>query len=176
MSARSRARDDQFIDFASSTQQALYRQAYLLTGDIGTAEDLVQETLLKVYRVWHRGSGVDHPLAYSRRVLMNEFLARRRRPQFAVASGPHQAEIAAQNATMSDGPVDRLTLVQALGLLPPRTRAVLVLRYWEDLSIEQAAQALDCSPGTVKSTAARGLSRLRGLLGDTFEMAGVRHD
>ncbi|PZF83096.1 sigma-70 family RNA polymerase sigma factor, partial [Micromonospora deserti] len=74
----------------------------------------------------------------------------------------------AERPTPPDSPENRLVMLQALAAVPPRQRAVLVLRYWEDLSVEEAAALLECSPGTVKSQAARGLDTLRGLLSPTY--------
>lgn len=157
-----RGRETAFTEFAAAAQQRLYRQAYLLVGEREAALDLVQSTLTALYVAWPR---VIDPPAYAHRTLVRSFLGTRRRgikererlerldPQPVVAPAPEHA----------------LTVLAALAELPPRMRSVVVLRYWEDLSVEDTATALGCSTGTVKSSSSRGLAQLRLLLGDAFE-------
>ena len=136
----------------------LVRLAYLLTGDRGHAEDLVQAALEKTHRRWDRVARMDAPIAYVRRVMVNTAISWRRRRRLVevplfTADGP---------ATDPYGPVDqRQQVLVALRRLPPRMRAVLVLRYFADLSEADVAEALGCSVGSVKSQTSRGLSRLR---------------
>lgn len=157
-----------FAEFATATQQSMFRQAYLLTGTREAAQDLVQTTLLKMYAAWRRPGRIENPRGYAHRTMIRAYLDGRRRDQ-------HQLRL----ATLPDppgaapSPVDRMTVLGALGQLPPRMRAVIVLRFWEDLSVEDTAHALGCSTGTVKSTTAKGLERLRSILGATFEIAGA---
>jgi len=156
-----RRRDGEFAEFAATEQQRLYRRARLLAGNADAAQDLVQATLVKLYVAWPR---VEDPAAYASRVLLRTFLDGRRRSQrereLHALADPQRAET---------DPARVMTVLAALADLPPRTRAAVVLRYWEDLSVEQAALALGCSAGTVKSLSSRGLERLRELLHDTFE-------
>lgn len=152
-----------FTEFVTEAQQRLYRQAYLLCGERHDAQDLVQATLVKLFLAWRR---VDNPYAYAQRTMVRTFLAERRRlrrqQELHRLAGP--ASSPANDADVGT----RRTVLDALAALPPRMRAVVVLRYWEDLSVEQAAAALGCSTGTVKSSSSKALTHLRDLLGETF--------
>src|SRR5262249_32307315 len=134
--------------------------AYLMCGDWHLAEDLVQIAFTKLYLAWHRVSRHDVLDGYVRQIVVRAFLDNTRRPWRRqqppdMAAGIHDVPVD------DSGPEDRLVLLRALAKVPPRQRAVLVLRYWEDTSVEQTAAVLGCSPGTVKSSAARGLDLLR---------------
>jgi RNA polymerase sigma-70 factor (sigma-E family) len=155
-----RARADEFTAYAEQAQLRLFRQAVLLTGDPDSARDLVQATLVKVYLAWSR---IDTPAAYAQRTMVRTFLDGRRKER-------REAELhrPIDPGRATPDPVQALTVRQAIAALPPRMRAVVVLRYWEDLTVDQTAAALGCSSGNVKSTASRGLDRLRELLGDAF--------
>ena len=154
---------EDFRHFMATRSAALLRTAYLLTGDRGLAEDLVQNTMTKAYRHWGmvRRSGV--PEAYVRRILVNERNSHWRRDRFrareVVGEIPDR-----QGRDEAQAYADRDELWQALRAMPPRTRAVLVLRYWEDLSEAQTADLLGCTVGTVKSQASRGLRKLAEVL------------
>ncbi|MGV9269642.1 SigE family RNA polymerase sigma factor [Kitasatospora sp. NPDC003701] len=151
-----------FEGFAATRWRRLVRTAYLLTGDHHEAEDVVQATFAKVFRNWSRISRLEEPDAYVHRALVNNNLSRHRRRrvrQLLVPVLPDRA------STASGGHRDveeRSALLQALAELPPRQRAVVVLRYWEDMSEGQVAEVLACSQGNVKSQASRGLAKLRG--------------
>ena len=148
-----------FADFVSREQPGLLRLAVLLTGDRGHAEDLVQTALLKTYRHWARVTAKGDPTAYVRRVLVTTHTSWRRR-----LSSTEQVVEAVPDRGYDDLHHERSTAVlQALRDLPPRMRAVVVLRYFEDLSEASTAEILGCSVGTVKSQASRGLARLREL-------------
>ncbi|CAM5726667.1 RNA polymerase OS=Streptomyces glaucescens OX=1907 GN=SGLAU_11485 PE=3 SV=1 [Streptomyces glaucescens] len=136
------------------------RTAYLLTGDAHHAEDLTQTALAKVYRSWRRISRADNPEAYVRRMLVScnsDRFRKRRVPEALTASPPERAGSDAAVAWVDE----RSSLLTALAGLPPRQRAVVVMRYWEDLSEAEVADVLACSPGTVKSQASKGLASLR---------------
>jgi RNA polymerase sigma-70 factor (sigma-E family) len=151
--------DADFREFVELRYGDLLRTAYLLTGSRDAAQDLVQDALLKVMRRWRT---VDEPMAYVRRVMVNERTSRWRRlglRELLTAVVPDRIR-----PDDADGIVVRDELLTALHRLPARMRAVLVLRYWEDLSEADVAAALGCSLGTVKSQAARGLTRLREVL------------
>ncbi|MFF1299157.1 MULTISPECIES: SigE family RNA polymerase sigma factor [unclassified Streptomyces] len=155
---------DQYAEFAAARAGHLYRSACLLTaGDTYLAEDLVQETLGRLYISWHRVARVGNPAGYAQTVLTRAFLAHQRRrssKERATAEFPEQAY-----ADHGDVPL-RLTLLQALARLPAKDRAVVVLRYWEDRSIEETADAMNASSAAVRTRCTRALGRLRELLGE----------
>jgi RNA polymerase sigma-70 factor (sigma-E family) len=164
---RGEAPDRRFEDFVAETIDALFRTGYLMTGDAGMAEDLVQETFIRVARRWGRVRSMDRPLAYARRVLVNLVI------DGAAARSRQQAELGPLVWTeAADGSAaralreveDQAEFRWALAQLAPRERAVLVLRYWADLPIAEVAAILGCSAGTVKSAASRGASRLAAIM------------
>ncbi|MCG5445867.1 SigE family RNA polymerase sigma factor [Micromonospora sp. NIE79] len=158
-------RDEAFAEYFAARSGAMRGTAYLLCGDWHRAEDLVQTAFVKLYGVWNRISRHEVLDSYVRQILIRTFLDERRRGWWRRERvGGEDAEQVAP----PDSPESRLVLLQALARVAPRQRAVLVLRYWEDLSIEDVAALLECSPGTVKSQAARGLDTLRGLLTPTY--------
>jgi RNA polymerase sigma-70 factor (sigma-E family) len=171
---RAKADFDQFVIVSSD---ALLRTAYLVVWDPGEAEDLVQECLLAVARRWPRVRKMDHPHAYARRVLINLALdgAKRRTRHRQELVGDETGTLAAlpdeSSARRLHAVGVRAELIEGLARLPPRQRAVLVLRYFEDLSEAQVAELLGCSVGTVKSTASRGLTRLHAALSTEFSMS-----
>jgi RNA polymerase sigma-70 factor (sigma-E family) len=151
-----------FDRFVSEGTDGLVRTAYLIVGDLHEAEDLVQETLFKVARRWPRVSRMDYPGAYARRILVN--LALRGSPKRS-RRRTELSETRPGDPAAPAAPLDRHDeLHAALAALPPRQRAVLVLRYFLDLPEAEVAAALQCSLGTVKSTASRGLARLEQTL------------
>lgn len=156
-----------FERFVAESSDPLLRTAYLIVWDLADAEDLVQECLLTVARRWPRVCRMDHPRAYARRVLVNLALDgrghRARWRQELEAPPSAWAQLAANDQRLAGVEVRR-DLIDGLAALAPRQRAVLVLRYFEDLTETQVAAVLGCSVGTVKSTAARGLMRLQASL------------
>ncbi|WP_343230818.1 SigE family RNA polymerase sigma factor [Yinghuangia seranimata] len=149
-----------FHEFAKARWPRLVQTAFLLTGDHGDAEDLVQTALAKAYVAWHKVRASDSPDAYVRRILANcnsDRFRRRRVTQLLSALVPDRADTAPQHGRFEE----RDALLAALARLPMRQRAVVVLRYWEDMSQEEVAQTLGCTVGTVKSQAAKGLAKLR---------------
>lgn len=154
-------RDTAFAEYFAARSDAMRGTAYLLCGDWHRAEDLVQTAFTKLYLVWNRVSRHEVLDAYLRQVLIRTFLDERRRGWWR---RERVSDEAAEQRAVSDSPENRLVMLQALAAVPPRQRAVLILRYWEDLSVEETATLLRCSTGTVKSQAARGLERLRNLL------------
>lgn len=153
---------EEFTEFAAAASPRLRRTAFLLCGDWHIAEDLAQTTLAKVFGSWRRISRQDAAEAYATRTLVNTYLADRRRKRVAevLTDTPPERPAGAQ------APEVRLVVLGALATLPPRARAVVVLRYWTDMSVEQVAGLLGCSPGNVKSQSARALDKLRPLLAD----------
>jgi len=152
-----------FDEYAASAWAWLYRSSYLLTGNHADAEDLAQQTLLEVYRSWAKVSRADQPSAYVRRMLTNLYISGRRpkaRKLELLTDAPPEPRPAA-----TAGPEERMVLWPHVATLPPRQRAVIVLRYYEQLSEREIADALGCSTGNVKSTAHRALQALRAAIG-----------
>ncbi|CAL9567583.1 SigE family RNA polymerase sigma factor [Streptomyces griseomycini] len=156
-------RADEYAEFATARAGHLYRSACLLTaGDTHLAEDLVQETLGRLYVRWGRVSRAQNPAAYAQTVLTRTFLAHQRRR----SSGERTTDAFPDLPGAADGDAPlRLTLLAALARLPAKDRAVVVLRYWEDRSVEQTADVLDVSSAAVRTRSVRALGRLRELLG-----------
>jgi RNA polymerase sigma-70 factor (sigma-E family) len=166
--------------FVTANAHGLLRAAYLLTWDEQEASDLVQECFSKVVDRWPRISRMEHPLAYVRRVLVNLALdnARRHSRRRAELVGTHPDDGGDAGSTdagqdLSDIVAERDELIGALGELAPRQRAVLVMRYFLDLSEADTARTLGCTTGTVKSTTAKALARLRGELESTRSIPEV---
>lgn len=160
-----------FDEFVRAHAGGLLRTACLITWDDAEAEDLVQECLLRVSVRWRRVQRMDMPLAYARRILVNLALAGRQRRSRRQAELVGQAFDDANDERLdlnTEAVVrslsERSELIDALGCLTTQQRTVLVLRYFEDLSEAQVAELLGCSTGTVKSSASRGVARLRQLL------------
>ncbi|MGW3496364.1 SigE family RNA polymerase sigma factor [Streptomyces sp. NPDC001020] len=153
-----------FEEFVTARGPRLLRVAWLLTGDAHLAEDLLQTVLAKVWSKWHRIS-TENPEAYVRKALVNTHMSwwrRRWRDEI-----PHEPEQMPE-VTEAGAPFDAVDLQQSLALvirrLPVRQRAVVVLRYFEELSVQETAQLLGCHSGTVKSQAAKALKTLRAEL------------
>ncbi|HWE34881.1 MAG TPA: SigE family RNA polymerase sigma factor [Solirubrobacteraceae bacterium] len=159
-----------FDRFVNDSTDGLLRTAYLIVWDLHDAEDLVQETLFKVARRWRKVRRMDRPLAYARRILVNQALDGSQRRARARAE---LVEAQAPDAAIdSVDPGDHDELLRALKDLPPRQRAVLVLRFFLDLPEAEVAAAMGVSLGTVKSTTSRGLARLEQTLSnDTRSIA-----
>lgn len=151
-----------FDDYARARWPALVRYAYLLSGDHGVAEDLAQEALVNAHLNWKRIGQMDHPDAYIRKTVMTRFLSWRRkrsngeRPHGLLADRPPPAAPDAADAT-----ADRDVIWELLRRLPKQQRAVLVLRYYEDLTDDRIAYLLGCRPSTVRVHAARAIATLR---------------
>jgi RNA polymerase sigma-70 factor (sigma-E family) len=158
----------EFEQFVAGSTDSLLRTAYLVVGDLAESEDLLQECFVTVAKRWPRVRSMQYPRAYARRVLLNLILdgsARRSRRQLELERADTLDERFDERSSGELTAVDtRSVLVAALARLPPRQRAVLVLRYFEDLSESETAAALQCSVGTVKSTASRALARLQSTL------------
>jgi RNA polymerase sigma-70 factor (sigma-E family) len=164
--------DQGFEGFAAARGGALFRTAWLMTGDWQLAEDLVQETLARVYLHWRKVARMDHPAAYARKVLVNAHTSHRRlrrNQEIPSAALPDPARV----ATVPDDAGLRLTLLDGLARLDPIDRAVLVLRYWEDLDVKTTADLLRLSPANVRTRCVRALDRLRAVLGaDLLDLPG----
>jgi RNA polymerase sigma-70 factor (sigma-E family) len=153
--------EQEFEEFALARTPQLFRSAWLLCGDRHQAEDLVQETLAKVYVRWRRplSSRIDNPAAYAQTTLTRTFLsAVRRRSSKEVPYADLPDAPVADQTELSDV---RFALRAALARLAPADRVVLVLRYLDDLSVEEVAHRMETSPGAVRSRSLRALERLR---------------
>lgn len=155
--------DGGFDAFVETRSTALLRTAYLLcAGDRGAAEDLLQEVLERTYAKWRRINS--QPEAYVRAALANAAANRWRHRSRRVREAPLEEGIPPSLPGHEEQIADRDALLRALSELPHKMRAVVVLRYFDDLTEAQTAHALGCGVGTVKSQTSRGLARLRELL------------
>ena len=173
---------EEFVEFAAAASPRLRRTAFLLCGNWHTAEDLTQTTLAKMFVSWRRVRRHDAAYIYANRTLVNTYLADRR--------GQRARELLTGWLPERPGPPQtpelRIVMLDALATLPPKARVVVVMRYWADLSVDQVADLLGCSPGTVKSQSARALDKLRAVLGESrspdqpvderYETGRRRHD
>jgi RNA polymerase sigma-70 factor (sigma-E family) len=166
--------DADYTEFVHASWASLYRTAYLLLGDHAEAEDLTQTALAKTYAAWHRVRDLNAAPGYARTALVNTAASWFRKKSWR---NERPSEVLPESAIHHD-PSDRPAIVAALAQLAPRQRAVIVLRYFDDLSVAQTATALGCSEGTVKSQTSDALARLRTLLGDAVvpHTLGVPHD
>jgi len=166
--------DGDFTEFVHASWPGLYRTAYLLVGDRELAEDLAQTALAKTYAAWARIDDRSAAPAYARRTLVNTAASwfrkkgwRNELPSDELPELGHATD-----------PSTRPAVLEALRRLPPRQRSVVVLRYYEDLSVAETADALGCSTGTVKSQTFEAFAKLRVLLGDAVipETLGAHRD
>jgi RNA polymerase sigma-70 factor (sigma-E family) len=160
--------EQEFTAWAAGVERRLLRSAYLLTGDLHRAEDLVQEALVKVALRWERlRSG--NPTAYARTVIARDHISwwRRRRHEVSVES-------TGDLATVSSDPDAAMVVRRALARLTPAQRAVVVLRHFDDLSVDETAAILHVAPGTVKSQNAAALARLREGAPELLDLIGER--
>lgn len=159
------ADEESFRRFAVEHAARLRRSAFLFCGDWHLAEDLMQATLIKIYRSWSRVQKEDSLVNYARTVLLRTWLDEKRRPwrrsEQSHAAVPDVHDEAPGPGDSADRLWARDLVHQGLLRLPPRQRAVLVLRYFDDLSVAETAEVMRCSQGTVKSQTARGLESLR---------------
>jgi len=157
--------ETEFTEFASASSPRLYRSALLLCGDRHLAEDLVQETLARVYVRMHRTLGrIESPPAYAQTALVRIFISSRRRR----SSGEIAVDAVPETRTPAPDDDLRVTLGAALAALAPLDRAVIVLRYLDDRTVAEVATALALSEGAVKNRSMRALERLRERLGTTL--------
>ena len=160
------SREAEFADFVATREASLRRLAILLCQDWHRADDLVQAAITKVYVHWPKAKAADSMDAYVRAILVREFLDERR------SSWIRRVTLTSQlpdRPAAGTDPETSLDMQAALAGLPPRQRATLVLRFYCDLPVEQAAQVLGCTPGTVKSQTAKALTSLRIALGATAD-------
>ena len=151
-----------FVEFAHASRDRLRRTAYLLCGDWDQASDLVQEGLVRVYVRWPRLVRQGGELAYARKAVVSAFLDHKRRR--SSTERPQESDpTTASGEDVARAVATRVALMAALADLPPRQRACVVLRYFEDLSVADTAALLGCTEGTVKSQTSRALFSLRSM-------------
>ena len=166
--------DEEFTQFVHGAWPALYRTAYLLVGEPSLAEDLVQTAMAKTYAAWPNVRDVGAAPGFARTTLVNTAASWFRKRSW-------RNEVPTQSVPEGHLDVDpslRPTVLDALAQLPPRQRAVVVLRYYDDYSVAEAARALSVSEGTVKSQTSKALDTLRRLLGEAVVpmTSGATHD
>ncbi|AJF65857.1 MULTISPECIES: SigE family RNA polymerase sigma factor [Streptomyces] len=167
-----KSRADEFLEFASARTGHLFRSACLLTsGDTHLAEDLTQETLGRMYSLWGRMARIGNPAAYAQTVLVRTFLSHQRRRS---ATERPLGELPDRAPDNGEDPALRIALLDALAGLAPKDRAVVVLRYWEDRSIEETADALHVSSAAVRTRSVRALAKLRERLGGSIAEFATR--
>jgi len=161
--------DERFTDFVRAHSGSLFRTAYLMTGDYQRAEDLLQTTLVRVYQRWPRVERMDWPVGYARKVLVSQASSWWRR------RSSHESPMLIRDQPSGQDQMEEVAeherVWQAVLTLPPRQRAVTVLRYYEDLSEAEIAETLSMAPGTVKSHAHAASRRLADLLGEPVSAA-----
>jgi RNA polymerase sigma-70 factor (sigma-E family) len=159
-----------FTAYFSARRTWLRGVAYMLCQDWHRADDLLQTTAIRLYARWGRAGQIENLDAYVRRILVNAYLAELRSPWWKRVI-PHWEDV--DGAVAATDPAEALDLRAALGELPPRQRATVILRYYDELSVQETADVLRCSPGTVKSQTARALATLRRTLSDGEDGAEV---
>jgi RNA polymerase sigma-70 factor (sigma-E family) len=164
--------DGEFAEFVEAAWPGLYRTAYLILGEHQLAEDLVQTALAKTYASWGKVREPAAAMGFARVVLANTAASWFRRRSWRNEQPTETLPDGSQALGTTD-PSDRPALKEALGHLPPRQRAVVVLRFYDDLSVREVAQALACSEGTVKSQTHHALAALRLLLGEAVVPADL---
>jgi RNA polymerase sigma-70 factor (sigma-E family) len=160
--------DEQFREFVDTRYLDLLRVAYHLTGSAQDAEDLVQSALVKAMHRWQR---IAEPMAYLRRIMINQHVSTWRRQRVHEVLTAFLPERPVRDT--ADTVAERHALHDAMRALPPRTRAVIVLRYVADLPEAEVAATLGCSVGSVKSLASRGLARLRVALASSSPLVSA---
>ena len=161
-------RDSEFTEFAAARAARLRETAFLICGDWHRAQDLTQIALAKVYVAWPRIQRAEAVDAYAKKVLLNEFLGQQRRRSWSERPSDAIPEPVVEPVTESEQAELRLTLLDALGRLSPTRRTVVVLRYWEDHSVETVAEMMRMSQSAIKSASLRALADLRAVLGADF--------
>jgi RNA polymerase sigma-70 factor (sigma-E family) len=172
-STTEREPDRAYTDFVHQQWASLYRTAYLMTGDHQRAEDVVQAALMKVYLAWPRIGSMDHPAAYARTVMVNQLTSWWRRR--SSTESPGITLVDAVQPAFDDDVVQARAIWSEVLTLPPRQRAVVVLRYYEDRSEAEIAEILGISAGSVKTHAHHALARMRGRL-DPLATGTARDD
>lgn len=159
-----RSEESGYREYVAGRMEIMRRTAYLLCRDWHTADDLVGIAIAKLYRHWRRVAQAEHLDAYVRRILVRCWLDEKRRPWRRREEPTDQ--LPETSVAHGEAIVERAGLLDLLATLPPRRRAAVVLRVYCDLSVDETAEILGCSTGTVKSQTARGLDTLRGRIAE----------
>ena len=155
--------DAAYVEYVTARALWFRRVAFLLCGDLDRADDLVQTSVTKLYADWGRIRNVENLDGYARTIIVNTFLSEQRSPWWKRVTLGHEATPEEPETAPADLDLS-LDLDEALAAVPPRQRAVLVLRFYCDLSVREAAAVLGCSTGNIKSQTSRGLNTLRNQL------------
>lgn len=161
--------EQEFAEYFVARREAVRRTAYLLCGDWHKADDLAQTAFVALHRRWSKVRDKQALDAYVRRTLVRAVIDESRRPWRRERFVDRLPETAAGDGDIGDAVATREALLKGLRRVPPRQRAVLVLRFLEGVDVAGAAAALGCTEGTVKSQTARGLAALREALGDALD-------
>lgn len=166
MNGLNEALEEGFSRYVRGARPALRRHAFVLVGDWFAADDLVQQTLITIYRRWERLERHGELAGYARTVMVRHFISDRRKHRWTREtlkdSLPEPDPAPEETARVGD----RIVLLTALATLSPRQRSLIYLRYWDDLSVEEAARIMKCSSSTVRSSTSRALGILRGRLAE----------
>lgn len=160
--------EQEFAEYFAARREAVRRMAYMMCGDWHRADDLAQNAFIAVHRKWRKIRDKDALDAYVRRTLTRAVIDESRKPWRRERTVEQLPERPAGNPDVDDSVATRRTLLAGLRMVPPKQRAVLVLRYLEGLDVAGVAEAMKCSEGNVKSQTARGLEALRTALGDSL--------
>lgn len=161
--------EQEFAEYFAARRDAVRRTAFMLCGDWHRADDLAQTAFVALHRHWRKVRDRGALDAYVRRTLVRAMIDETRRPWRRERSVDELPEVAAPNGEVAEAVANRSALLDGLRRVPPRQRAVLVLRFLEGLDVTATAEALKCSEGTVKSQTSRGLAALRDVLGDALD-------
>ena len=153
--------DDEFAEFANAHAERLRNTAFMLCHDWHLAQDLTQTALTKLFLSWRRATQADNLVAYAQKILLRSYLDHRRR-----RSSTESTPGVLHEPAYRENPELRLTMLDALAGLPARDRAIVILRYFEDYSVEQVAEVLDVPAGVVKTQTRRSLAKLREVLAE----------
>jgi RNA polymerase sigma-70 factor (sigma-E family) len=164
----------EFDEYVATCGTALLRFAYLLTGDYHLAEDVLQEALVKVHDRWSGLRDKEYPTAYVRRAITRQYLSWRRRRSSGETPSELDADLLTARGDHTEQLADRDELWHALAGLPRQQRAVLVLRFYEDLDDAEIGRLIGCSPVTVRSHTSRGLAQLRSRMPALIERGEFR--
>jgi RNA polymerase sigma-70 factor (sigma-E family) len=161
--------EQEFAEYFVARRDAVRRTAFMLCGDWHRADDLAQTAFVALHRRWRKVRDRGALDAYVRRTLVRAMIDETRRPWRRERQVAELPEVARPDGDLADTVANRSALLDGLRRVPPRQRAVLVLRFLEGLDVAATAEALKCSEGTVKSQTARGLTALRDVLGDALD-------